>query len=470
MGWISRIRSTVESNRAWASFWIRHIPDLRLPLLDVDNVEQILRKAKAEFDALLSVKKDALFRSVPFGPSLDAAISSWTTESESLQHYSATIQCINRKIEDIRAQNKAGDFAKAERELAELRYTKLRYTDEAASDCEQYLQIEQEKALVNRRITEQREANSEAIKSTFDRYGKLIDKYLHDFGAGFRIKDLVQTKFGGVLRANYSIGLANDKIPLGNPDTSISERSFRNVLSEGDKRSLALAFFLSQLDQLGDEDIEDKIIVFDDPVTSMDDNRRNRTVLEIGRLAKRSEQVFVLSHRPEFLHSIWYRFCRHGDGQIGSTHLELRGIKDSSKLLSWNMEATVASLHAKRIRRVLDYHNDESDRQEDEISGELRPLLDYHYKIHYPEYFERHNISTIGEFARILDSNSPDPVVRALADSDKTLLAGLNIVHRETMHGQDPEPEPLTRAELKSDCAIVLKLLGRREIQLSGLP
>ena len=464
--WLTSVKSGHEFNQG-RSFWAEHIPDLEVPSLDVDLVNRALAQVKAEMEVLLTAKENALFKTVDVSPALKAALSRWAEVWRSVETYSNAISAINSSIDELRTTTDSGSLTDAEHELAKLLQTEVRYRDDVAPDCESYMTMSQELTDLAKQLEDQRKTNADAIERTFAEYGSSLDRYLNVFGANFRIKDLVQTRVRGVLRADYNLGLSGETIALGKQDADISQRSFRNVLSEGDKRSLAMAFFLSRIDQMND--IEDKIIVFDDPVTSMDDSRRNKTVLEIGRLAKPSKQVFVLSHRPEFLHSLWYRFCRHGDGQIGSTQLEIRGVKDSSTLLTWNMEATVASLHAKRIRRVLEYHNDESDRDEDEISGELRPLLDYHYKIHYPEIFERHNISTIGEFARILDPNSLDPVVKVLATTDKAYLARLNKVHRETMHGQDPPPEPLTRTELKSDCAIVLNLLGRREIQLNGV-
>ena len=52
--------------------------------------------------------------------------------------------------------------------------------------------------------------------------------------------------------------------------------SFKYSLSEGDKSALALAFFLSKLEVEGN--VQDKIIVFDDPVSSFDLNRKSSTI------------------------------------------------------------------------------------------------------------------------------------------------------------------------------------------------
>ncbi len=463
---LSGVKSAVESNSVRAELWSKYLPDVEILPLDYETIEKSLSAVKGCIDDMLAAKKVTLQRAQPLCPEFESVYSVWITIVQNSTEYNEKIRELNRSIDKHRAELAAGDLPVEGRKLLELRNTRIRYSPAVKSDCSQYRNVESKLDDLRSQITVQQEANSKAIEDTIDKYGVSLNKYLQAFGAGFRIVDLKQTRIGGQMRADYSLLLLQEMIPLGNEKTEISQRSFRNVLSEGDKRALAMAFFLSRIDQMNDRG--NKIVVFDDPVTSMDDNRRNKTVFEIGRLAKQTKQVIVLSHRPHFLHSIWYRFCRHGDGQIRSTQLEIKSIKNSSLLETWNMEATVASLHAKRIRRVLDYYNDESDRDEDEISGELRPLLEYHYKIHYPELFERLNISTIGELTRVLDPNSPYTAVQALAATDKDLLVGLNKVHRETMHGQDPQPETLTRPELKTDCATVLKLLGRREIQLNG--
>ncbi len=465
--WLADANAAYESNLSLTTFWESHLPALKVPALkvpdlDLELVEESLSNAVSEMKALLKIKQNALFKEIEISPKLEKALDRLRGVLQEIDGYNAAIRRLNESIDELRNETASGNLEIAENELAKLKYTQLRYSTEVAPECECFLNLGRHWTELDKEINRQRNINAQAIKNTFKQYGESLNKHLEVFGASFRVNDLTQTQHGGVFRAGYKIGLSGESVDLGQSKHDISKRSFRNVLSEGDKRTLALAFFLSQLDQLNN--LNGKVIVFDDPVTSMDDSRRNNTILEIGRLAKRSKQVFVLSHRPEFLHSIWYKFCRHGDGKIGSTQLEIRCARDSSVLTSWNMEATVASLHAKRIKRILEYYNDESDRDEDEISGELRPLLEYHYKIHYPELFEQFNINTIGDLVRILDLNSSSPVVKALAAKDKDTLAGLNIVHRETMHGQEPPPMPLTRNELKSDCATVLKLLGRRAI------
>ncbi|MBK8292389.1 MAG: AAA family ATPase [Flammeovirgaceae bacterium] len=76
----------------------------------------------------------------------------------------------------------------------------------------------------------------------------------------------------------------------------------KQCLSEGDKSTIALAFFLSKLDI--DPNRQGKILIFDDPLSSLDTNRRTYTTGIIKGLVQQMRQVVVLSHNEYFLHEI----------------------------------------------------------------------------------------------------------------------------------------------------------------------
>jgi wobble nucleotide-excising tRNase len=75
--------------------------------------------------------------------------------------------------------------------------------------------------------------------------------------------------------------------------------SLKHTLSEGDKSSLALSFFLARLSLL--EDLEKKIIIFDDPISSFDHARRSVTINQLYNFSKKSKQFILLSHDINFV-------------------------------------------------------------------------------------------------------------------------------------------------------------------------
>lgn len=77
--------------------------------------------------------------------------------------------------------------------------------------------------------------------------------------------------------------------------------SLKHTLSEGDKSSLALSFFLARISLL--DDIHERVIIFDDPISSFDSGRRNVTINHLKKIAIRSKQFFLLSHDLNFIKS-----------------------------------------------------------------------------------------------------------------------------------------------------------------------
>jgi hypothetical protein len=73
----------------------------------------------------------------------------------------------------------------------------------------------------------------------------------------------------------------------------------KKIASDGEKRCIALALFLSELSQL----MHKSTLVFDDPVSSLDHSYRERIAI---RLVKESQirQVIVFTHDPVFLHDL----------------------------------------------------------------------------------------------------------------------------------------------------------------------
>jgi len=75
------------------------------------------------------------------------------------------------------------------------------------------------------------------------------------------------------------------------------------TLSGGDKNAIALAFFFAKI--IVDKRIENKIIIFDDPISSFDINRKRRTIEFIRDLSKNAKQTIVLTHLNTFAFELY---------------------------------------------------------------------------------------------------------------------------------------------------------------------
>jgi wobble nucleotide-excising tRNase len=81
------------------------------------------------------------------------------------------------------------------------------------------------------------------------------------------------------------------------------KNKLRNCLSEGEKTALAFAYFLSKFEN--ERETEDKrresVVVIDDPISSLDENRLYSTAFLIHNNFKNVKQLIVLSHNFLFL-------------------------------------------------------------------------------------------------------------------------------------------------------------------------
>lgn len=81
----------------------------------------------------------------------------------------------------------------------------------------------------------------------------------------------------------------------------------KNSLSEGEKTALAFAYFLSKV-SIEVQKPNETIIMIDDPISSLDDNRIYNTAFIIYDIFKNYKQVFILSHNFLFLKYMFPQF------------------------------------------------------------------------------------------------------------------------------------------------------------------
>ncbi|MBI5651206.1 MAG: AAA family ATPase [Chloroflexi bacterium] len=121
-----------------------------------------------------------------------------------------------------------------------------------------------------------------------DRYIELFEKILQELGRPLKVKVVTKGRKGETYK---QIVLETDpSVPL---DKGIPDK----VLSEGEKRAVALADFLTEIAL----DTMSSAIVLDDPVTSLDLEWRNLVATILANEAKR-RQVIVFTHDLPFLY------------------------------------------------------------------------------------------------------------------------------------------------------------------------
>ncbi|MGJ7571099.1 hypothetical protein ACSFBX_11240 [Variovorax sp. RB2P76] len=154
-----------------------------------------------------------------------------------------------------------------------------------------------------------------AVDRAVQRAGKAaINKWLAHLRTPFKLSKLNYCYVGGPTpRTEYGVLVRDKHVAAGKAATNAP--SFSTVLLDGDKRSLALAFFLAKV--LHEKNCAESIVVLDDVFASLDSNRRSQTIGALCEVAKKMRSGHRSGTRCVFPSRAWEG---HGQGEgFGAT-------------------------------------------------------------------------------------------------------------------------------------------------------
>lgn len=197
-----------------------------------------------------------------------------------------------------------------ENEKRVLEVTKRRYEPAWAKFCKDLETNEAEAEKVRKVRETKRKELDEYSSAIFDTHKETINQLCNEMCADFEVEDFKPLKkiVGRDERIFAIKFFGSHKVSIDNEDDKTP--NFRNTLSESDKRLLAFAFFVSLLAH--DRELDKKVIVFDDPMSSFDSERRRKTVHLITDIACKyketdgtekiipPKQKIILTHEDRF--------------------------------------------------------------------------------------------------------------------------------------------------------------------------
>jgi wobble nucleotide-excising tRNase len=319
-----------------------------------------------------------------------------------------------------------------------MRNVKIRFSQAVIPLCDSYTTTSTSIDL-QRDEKEQTRSNLDAYSSTtLSAYQSSINRFL-DLTSDIQIVNIGTSHIGGRPRAEYHILINGVSIPLGS-DRVVDRASFTTTLSDGDKNTLAFAFFLALLD--GDPYLSDKIVIIDDPITSLDRNRRFCTSQEIVNLANRCQQLVVMSHDPFFLFDI-------SQNITSCKHLEIYRSTTASEIREWEISESVKS----DLRKNYDCLREFADSglgNSRLVATTIRIYLEGLLRIKYPDEFP--DAEWLGDFIARIHACSPGDTLHHLQGSTVQELEQINNYSKRFHHDQNPNAgsEPINETELES--------------------
>jgi len=365
------LQSQMDRHRFWST--LTTLPPLTV---DADSITSVWQSARDSIISFIEKKKLSPLEPVQLDDNANATIDQYLNLSDQINRLSGALLASNTAISQIKSETASLSIADVSSQLTTLKATKARHSAQITSLCEAYLQAKNTKAAKETEKTHVRQQLDEHRRNVFPAYASSINEYLRRFSATFKIEGVAASNPAGKPSSTYHIVINNSPVSLSG---SVGTPSFKNTLSSGDRNSLALAFYLASLDH--DSNLPSLTLLFDDPVSSLDEHREVTTVQEIRRLSQSASQVIVLSHDKFFL----CRILRHADPQSTAT-FEVKPCRNGSILDIWDPTTDVLTEYDRR-HRILREYRASAIGDPRTVAESIRFVLEGFLRVARPEHF-----------------------------------------------------------------------------------
>lgn len=228
---------------------------------------------------------------------------SYCVNFDSLTEITDILKRIGIKVAQIKSQYSSNDSRSVLAGLIEkqkqLELQKKRGEKPWIDLCKEYQDLEANWKKLQQNRDDALKARSDYAKQILQNYETEVNTVLSSLGADFKLTEMKPKE--GLRRSSplFYIAFDQDKISLNSSTDNIAH--FGNTLSESDKRLLAFAFFIACIKVQGN--IIQKIIILDDPVCSLDHERKYNTSVFLKRFMdqEKPEQLVVLTHDRHFM-------------------------------------------------------------------------------------------------------------------------------------------------------------------------
>lgn len=366
------LRTASERRAFWARF--ADMPEIAF---DTTELAADWRQARQLVTETLASKAAAPLEPVTLSEQARAAIAAYDAYRTRAAELSNQLQQANRTVAVIKEQAAAGNVAARQGDVLRLQATKARHEPTIAPLCDAYQAEKTAKVATVQQRDQARQALEQYRHNIFPNYQQAINQYLARFNAGFRLEQVQPTNTRGGSACSYSLRINNVTVPV-TADAGPGTHAFRNTLSAGDRNTLALAFFFACLDQ--DPNLAGKVVIIDNPVSSLDDNRSLTTVQEMRRLLPRVAQVIILSHSKPFLCQTW----ESSDPTQRVALMVRRDGPTSSTIDRWNVDSDLVTEYDRRHEKLRNYLQAGATGNLRDIAVDIRPTLEYFCRVAYP--------------------------------------------------------------------------------------
>ncbi|MFC2118088.1 AAA family ATPase [Bacteroidota bacterium] len=447
-----QIEAKISENQNLTEFWKTH---LTLPPVLTSVIDQ-QSEMQTAFEAVKSILREKSLTPIQSKATTD--VTAFHTIVETLNSkiavFNSDIAAYNLLITSLKSAIQP-NIVQLELDLKRLKAIKKRGDASIVTLCTNLSTCTQDVEDFNTKKERKQQQLDTYSATIFTNYTVKINHYLQDFAPYLEIRNLDSGYVGSSREPmiKYALHINGNEIKFeDNPLHS----SFKYSLSEGDKSALALAFFLTKLEL--DENIQDKIVVFDDPVSSFDLNRKSTTISKLIYYGQQAKQLFVLTHNIIFACEFWK--CAN---QIPLTNQcsKIEFLGNSSCIVEFYIDTETLSSILKDSLAIKNYLTSGclSDQERRGIARCLRPALESYFHLKFFDLASPND--WLGDFISKVRAatSSTDRFYRLR--SSLTELTDINDYSKKYHHrfNTNNESEPVIDAELRTYCERTLRLI-----------
>ncbi|MCH7425071.1 MULTISPECIES: AAA family ATPase [Shewanella] len=388
---IEDLEALVNSNSEVIQVWSDRIKGFN-PHYDFSSLHSLSTSLVLECVKLIREKKKDLLLKTDF-TKFNKLFDTIFTECD-FSAYNREVQDFNEQVSNFLNALATGSTHALQTKIDNIRETKKRFDADVVEDLLTYKSLYDDKNAKTNKIRELKEEIAKDQEDSIKEHKNSINQLLKHFHSMIRIKQLDKDNKGkgGTTRLKYVITFINTELSVENVDDN--KHIFEHILSLGDRSALALAFFLSKFAK---SNSDNSIVVLDDPMSSLDNYRKDATIVEIEKLINNGYQTIVFSHDPFFLSEIqkYSILSQHTKCfEIDVSYKKSDPLKaDSSQYISSEMsvranyDSHVLHSYHKEYNKLYDFVADANDDSKVEVARSIRPILEAHLRFLYPREF-----------------------------------------------------------------------------------
>ena len=390
---LTELASSQNSNLATVRQWEKYLGETQLPDLatTVDACRPRLSPLKAKVLSELHRKQQDPNADADLS-SLDALAAELAALKAAVTEYNNGVSSFASKAAKYVATLPKSDIASIRVELAELQEIRKRLTPEWKTWATEYSTAKKEESALETAKKQAQKDLDDASKTIFDTYQNRLNELLRTLGADFAITGLSgkSDERASESYSDFGFLVLEKTVPLTSRQDEAP--SFKNTLSEGDKSTLGFAFFIAALER--QPRLDKQIIVFDDPLSSLDETRREATARLLSDLSPTVDQLDVFTHKRDFLHMLCDKLPDNKTLQVRSDK------KHGSKLGDLDVEEDRKSDYARLVEGMERYLEEDYGPTTEVMQGNLRKLFETVLKTKYyrplaPDIAAKHGLGAL---------------------------------------------------------------------------